>query len=64
MKLARYLQDGHIRFGADAERVQTTVCNGKTLMLDGKLLSLDVEALARKSLARSPETWKRFAALA
>ena len=54
---------GHILFGAAAEPVTTTVCNGRILMRDGKLLTLDTAAIAGRMLARSPEAWKRFSSL-
>ncbi len=54
---------GHILFGAAAERVVTTVCDGRVLMRNGELLTLDAGAVARRTLDRSPATWERFAAL-
>ncbi len=54
---------GHLLFGAAAERVLTTVCDGKVLMRDGKLLSLDMEQITQKIAARTPAAWKRFQTL-
>lgn len=54
---------GHLLFGAAAERVVTTICDGQVLMRDGEIQTLDVAALARRAAARSGATWERFAAL-
>jgi len=51
---------GQILFGAAAERVLTTICDGKVLMRDGKLLSLDMEQVTKKASERTPRTWQRF----
>ncbi len=52
---------GHLLFGAAAERVVTTICDGEVLMRDGQVETLDVPALARAAAARSGATWQRFA---
>ena len=54
---------GQILFGAAAERVDTTICDGKVLMQDGKLLTLDLDDITKKTLERSPRAWKQFASL-
>jgi putative selenium metabolism protein SsnA len=54
---------GHLLFGAAAERVVTTICDGEVLMRDGQLETLDVPALASAAAARSGATWKRFTAI-
>ena len=51
---------GQILFGAAAERVLTTICDGKVLMRDGKLLSLDMEQVTKQAAERTPRTWQRF----
>ena len=51
---------GQILFGAAAERVLTTVCDGKVLMRDGRLLSLDMEQVTKQAGERTPRTWQRF----
>ena len=51
---------GHLLFGAAAERVLTTVCDGKVLMLDGELKTLDMDAICGRAAARSAKTWDRF----
>ena len=54
---------GHLLFGAAAAKVNTTICGGKVLMRDGKLLTLDLDEIYRQARERSPRTWERFAAL-
>jgi len=54
---------GHILFGAAAEPVVTTICDGRVLMKNGELLTLEEAAVERRTLRRSPATWERFAAL-
>ncbi len=54
---------GHILFGAAAERVVTTICDGKVLMRDGELLTLDVARIAAEMRRRTPSAWERFGAL-
>ena len=54
---------GHLLFGAAACRVDTTICDGRVLMRDGKILTLDMEAICQRAMARSPKTWERFGAL-
>ncbi|MBI5510912.1 MAG: putative aminohydrolase SsnA [Deltaproteobacteria bacterium] len=51
---------GHLLFGAAAERVQTTICNGQVLMKDGLLTTLDMEQLAKQTASRTVSTWQRF----
>ena len=54
---------GHILFGAAAERVHTTICDGQVLMHAGELLTLDPVAIAREAAELSPGTWERFGRL-
>ncbi|MBT3223905.1 MAG: putative aminohydrolase SsnA [Proteobacteria bacterium] len=54
---------GHLLFGAAAAKVDTTICGGKVLMRDAKLLTLDLDEIYRQARERSPRTWERFAAL-
>jgi len=51
---------GQILFGAAAERVLTTICDGKVLMRDGKLLSLDMEQVTTKARERHAAHLQRF----
>jgi putative selenium metabolism protein SsnA len=54
---------GHILFGLFAEKVTTTVCNGRVLMRDGRIETLDMPRIFREAAMRSPGTWNRFATL-
>jgi putative selenium metabolism protein SsnA len=51
----------HILFGFEADAVTATMCAGKWLMRDRKLLTLDEAEIAAKARALSAETWKRYA---
>ncbi|MGC4121081.1 MAG: putative aminohydrolase SsnA [Myxococcales bacterium] len=54
---------GHVIFGVAAEPINTTIVDGKVLMHDKKLKTIDWEAVSERAAKLSPETWKRFAAL-
>lgn len=54
---------GHVLFGVAAEPINTTIVDGKVLMHDKKLKTLDWEEISERAAKLSPETWKRFAAL-
>ncbi|MBI5542483.1 MAG: putative aminohydrolase SsnA [Deltaproteobacteria bacterium] len=54
---------GHVIFGVAAEPINTTIVDGKILMHDKKLKTLDWEEVSERAAKLSPETWKRFAAL-
>jgi putative selenium metabolism protein SsnA len=54
---------GHILFGAAAERVHTTICDGKVLMRDGKLQTIDHIEISQQARTHSPKTWQRFNSL-
>jgi putative selenium metabolism protein SsnA len=54
---------GHVLFGVAAEPINTTIVDGKILMHDKKLKTLDWEEISERAAKLSPETWKRFAAL-
>lgn len=51
---------GHIIFGFDESMVTTTIVNGKVLMRDRLLLTLDEEEIAAKSRALAASFWKRY----
>lgn len=51
---------GHLIFGLVDAVVDTTVCRGKILMKDKKLLSLDEERIAARSRELSPKVWQRL----
>lgn len=54
----------HILFGFHESMVTTTIVNGRVLMKDRKLLTIDPEKLARTVRAKVPQTWKRYQDLA
>jgi putative selenium metabolism protein SsnA len=54
---------GHLIFGLTDATVDTTVCKGKILMQNKKILSLDEERIAARSRELAPEMWQRLAAL-
>jgi len=51
---------GHLIFGLVDATVDTTVCKGKILMRDKKILSLDEERIAARSREQAPKMWKRL----
>jgi cytosine/adenosine deaminase-related metal-dependent hydrolase len=51
---------GHLIFGLVGATVDTTICNGKVLMENKKLVDLDEESIARKSSQLATELWKRL----
>jgi putative selenium metabolism protein SsnA len=54
---------GHLIFGLVDANVDTTVCRGKILMQDKKILSMDEERIAARSRELAPRMWQRLAAL-
>ena len=54
---------GHLIFGLVDATVDTTVCKGKVLMKDKKILALDEERIAARSRELAPQMWQRLAAL-
>jgi putative selenium metabolism protein SsnA len=50
----------HILFGFEASMITSTVCAGRVLMRDRKLLTLDEEAITGRSRHLAAEVWKRF----
>jgi putative selenium metabolism protein SsnA len=51
---------GHLIFGLVDATVDTTICNGKILMRDKKLVGLDEGSITQKSTQLASELWKRF----
>ncbi len=51
---------GHLIFGLVDATVDTTVCRGKILMKNKKILSMDEERLAARSRELAPTMWKRL----
>jgi putative selenium metabolism protein SsnA len=51
---------GHLIFGLVDAVVDTTVCRGKILMRNKKVLSLDEERIAARSRELAPKMWQRL----
>ena len=54
---------GHLIFGLVDATVDTTVCRGKILMQDKRILSMDEERIAARSRELAPQMWQRLQAL-
>ncbi len=54
----------HIVFGFEASMVTTTMVDGRILMRDRKLTTLDEGAIAHEALALAPGVWERYNAYA
>jgi len=54
---------GHLIFGLVDATVDTTVCKGKILMQNKKILTMDEERIAARSRELAPHMWKRLQAL-
>jgi cytosine/adenosine deaminase-related metal-dependent hydrolase len=52
----------HILFGFRGGMVTTTIVNGKILMKDGQLTTLDEDEIMSKSRELSSDLWKRYEA--
>jgi putative selenium metabolism protein SsnA len=50
----------HILFGFEASLVTTTICAGRALMRDRRLLTLDEAAITARSREVVPEVWQRY----
>ncbi|MCS7178541.1 MAG: putative aminohydrolase SsnA [Anaerolineae bacterium] len=51
---------GHLLFGVEASMVTATVCAGRVLMRDRKLLTLDEEAITARSRVLAARAWRRI----
>lgn len=51
---------GHLIFGLVDAVVDTTVCRGKILMKNKKILVMDEERIAARSRELAPRMWKRL----
>jgi cytosine/adenosine deaminase-related metal-dependent hydrolase len=51
---------GHLIFGLVDATVDTTICNGKILMRNKRLVGLDEKSITQKSARLASELWKRF----
>ncbi len=54
----------HVLFGLEASMVTSTLVDGKILMRDRQLLTLDEKAIAEAALALAPGVWQRYTAQA
>lgn len=52
--------NGHILFGVTGRHVDTTICNGRILMDEKKLVNIDEDALMAKSRELASALWKRI----
>ncbi|MGQ9803308.1 MAG: putative aminohydrolase SsnA [Anaerolineae bacterium] len=52
----------HILFGVEASMITATVCAGRVLMRDRRLLTLDEEAITARSRELAAKVWERVAA--
>ena len=50
----------HILFGFESSMVTTTITDGKLLMRDRQLLTLDERAIAAEARALAPSVWRRY----
>ena len=50
--------NGHILFGMNGKSVVTTICNGKVLMKDRKVLVCDEAALMKECRESASRLWK------
>ncbi|MFH0954244.1 MAG: putative aminohydrolase SsnA [Verrucomicrobiota bacterium] len=51
---------GHLLYGLNYARVDTTVCRGRVLMEQGKLATLDEKELCAQATERAAKLWKRI----
>ncbi|HEX2953780.1 MAG TPA: putative aminohydrolase SsnA [Bacillota bacterium] len=52
--------ESHLLFGVSGRSVETTVINGRVVMEDRKLMTVDEEAIMAKSRELTATVWKRF----
>jgi putative selenium metabolism protein SsnA len=50
----------HMLFGVESSMVTTTIANGKVLMRDRRLLTVDEDAIVASALALAPGVWERY----
>jgi len=50
----------HVVFGFESSMVTTTIVDGRVLMRDRQLLTLDEAEIARAALALAPGVWERY----
>lgn len=51
---------GHVLFGISGKSVDTTIINGKVIMKDRKIVSIDEEKICRESINIAEKLWKRI----
>jgi cytosine/adenosine deaminase-related metal-dependent hydrolase len=51
----------HLLFGVEASAITATVCAGRVLMRDRRLLTLDEEAITARSRELATQVWGRIA---
>lgn len=51
---------GHVLFGISGKSVDTTIINGKVVMKDRKIVSIDEEKICRESINIAEKLWKRI----
>lgn len=54
----------HVLFGFESSMVTTTIVDGRVLMRDRQLITLDERAIAEEARALAPGVWERYAAYA
>lgn len=52
--------NGHIVFGMSGRSVDTTICNGKIIMKDRKILTIKEKEILKKSRQESKKLWNRI----
>jgi cytosine/adenosine deaminase-related metal-dependent hydrolase len=50
----------HLLFGVEASAITTTICAGRVLMRDRRLLTLDAPAIAARARERAAQVWERI----
>jgi putative selenium metabolism protein SsnA len=50
----------HIIFGVDGTTVNTTICAGNILMIDGELMTMDEKAVTARSRELARKVWARY----
>jgi cytosine/adenosine deaminase-related metal-dependent hydrolase len=50
----------HLLFGVEASAITATICAGRVLMRDRKLLTLDEEAITARSRELAAALWERL----
>jgi len=50
----------HILFGFQESMITTTICAGKILMKDRRLVLVDEEKISAEALVKAPEIWRRY----